>query len=276
MMASAVSIETGIVAASEPRIMAIARACVRLARLAGSSTLRYLVWLAGDLARANHPAARRAWRSRCVRSWAIAMANAVGVVRHVSGPIPSAPFLLVSNHLSYLDIIVLLSLTDGRFVARHDLGSWPFIGNLVRAGGTILVERERRADAAAAARAMRDALDDGNGVVLFPEGTSTAGHHVLPFRSSLFEPAVQLGQPVHTVALRYATPDGSPSATDTVCWWGDMPFASHVWGVLLLPRIDANVAFGAEPVSGGDRKQLAVSAHDSVVALHDALAGEVS
>jgi len=276
MMTSAVSIETGIVAASEPRIIAIGRACARLARIATSSTLRYLVWLAGDLARANRPALRRAWRSRCVSSWAIAMTNAVGVRLHVSGPIPSAPFLLVSNHLSYLDIIVLLSLADGRFVARHDLGSWLFIGNLVRAGGTILVERERRADAAAAAAAMRDALDDGNGVVLFPEGTSTAGLHVLPFRSSLFEPAVQLGQPVLTVALRYATPEGSPSATDTVCWWGDMPFASHVWGMLMLPRIDAYVAFGAESVSGGDRKQLAAAAYESVVALHDSLAKEVA
>lgn len=276
MMASAVSIETGIVAASEPRIVAVVRACIRLARLFASSTLRYLAWLAGDLARTSRPAARRAWRSRCVSSWATAIANAVGVRLHVSGPIPSAPFLLVSNHLSYLDIIVLLSLTDGRFVARHDLGSWPFIGLLVRAGGTILVERERRADAAAAARAMREALDEGNGVVLFPEGTSTAGHHVLPFRSSLFEPAVQLGQPVSTVALRYETPDGSPSATDSVCWWGDMPFASHVWGVLMLPRIDAHVAFGREPVSGGDRKRLAAAAHESVVALHDALGKEVA
>lgn len=272
MMSTAMTIPNDVPAGSGLRPFAISRACARLIRFVGSTVARYVVWLAGDVARAPHPLARRAWRSRCVRAWAARSLATLGVRMHVRGTAPEPPFLLVSNHLGYLDILVLAALADGCFVARHDLDRWPLIGHLVRAGGTILVERERRADAAAAAATMRSAIGDGTGVILFPEGTSTSGAGVLPFRSSLFEPAIALGQPVHTAALTYRTPAGAPPAENAVCWWGTMPFVPHVWGLLMLPRIDAFVQFGRAPLAGSDRKGLAAAAHDAVLAMHDACA----
>lgn len=274
MMASAVSIETGIVAASAVRAADVARACTRLAWLATSSTARYLVWLAGHLALAHRPASRRNWRSWCMRRWARAAVRAAGLHMHVRGPVPEAPFLLVANHLSYIDIIVLAALADGRFVARHDLGNWPLIGLLVRAGGTILVQRDRRADTVTASTSMRQAIEEGSGVILFPEGTSTSGQRVLPFRSSLFEPAIELRQAVHAAALYYTTPVGSPPAADAVCWWGDASFMPHLWHLLQLPRIDAYVAFGERAINGDDRKALCASAQDAVTSLHESLKSE--
>ena len=256
---------------------AAVRAATRLVRLAPSTLLRFILWQVGDLARITRPAARSAWRSRCLRTWADACLRTANVRVHVRGVAPTpTPFLLVANHLSYLDILVLASLVDGRFVARHDIGSWPVIGQLVRAGGAILVERGRRGAAVAVSATVRAALEDGSGVILFPEGTSTDGRGILPFRSSLFEPAVSIDCPVHTAALRYSTPVGSPQAADAVSWHGDMPFASHVWGLFELPRIDVFVEFSADQVAGSDRKCMAAAAHDSVLALHASVTTEVA
>ncbi|MBK6425705.1 MAG: 1-acyl-sn-glycerol-3-phosphate acyltransferase [Blastocatellia bacterium] len=274
MMSTTVPIHSGFMAGSATRAADVTRACTRLAWLATSSTARYLVWLAGDVVLANRPATRRDWRAWCMRRWARAAVRAAGVQVHLRGPVPEAPFLLVANHLSYIDIIVLAALVDGRFVARHDLGNWPLIGRLVRAGGTILVQRDRRADTVTASTSMRQAIEEGSGVILFPEGTSTSGQRVLPFRSPLFEPAIELRQAVHTAALHYSTPVGSLPAADVVCWWGDASFMPHLWQLLQLPRIDAYVAFGECAINGGDRKALSASAHDAVASLHESLKSE--
>lgn len=276
MMSTALSLPVTIGATFGSRTTGFARATVRIARLVSSAAVRFVVWKTGDLVTASRPAARRDWRTACVQRWAQAATKATGVRLHVQGTAPSAPFLLVSNHLGYLDILVLASLVKGRFVARHDIGNWPLIGRLVHAGGTILVQRDRRADAAAASASMRDALDEGSGIILFPEGTSTPGSHVLPFRSSLFEPAVELQQSVHAAALHYATPEHWPAASESVCWWGDMTFGPHLWTMLQLPWIDAFVGFDETPVIGSDRKQLSASAHERVVALHASLSKEVA
>jgi len=275
MISTTLPTSTEIAPAAGAGLAGFTRAAFRLIGMAAGSAARYLLWFAGDLARTARPEARRIWRAKCVRGWGRATARAAGVRLHVSGKAPAAPFLLVSNHLGYLDIIVLAAVADGRFVARHDLGDWPLIGRLVRAGGTILIRRDLRADTAAASAAMRAAFDEGSGVILFPEGTSSSGHDVLPFRTSLFEPAVALAMPVHTAALAYSTPEDTTAPGDSVCWWGDMKFAPHLWRLLQLGRIEAHVAFGDEPIVGSERKQLSAAAHDAVVSLHASLRAEV-
>ena len=93
--------------------------------------------------------------------------------------------------------------------------------------------------------------------MLFPEGTSSGGDQVLPFRPSLLEPAARGGLPVAHASLRYISPEGFPPASESICWWRDMPFGSHVLSLLRLPRIRAEVRFGPELLRGRDRKELA-------------------
>jgi len=138
------------------------------------------------------------------------------------------------------------------------------LGRLCRGMGTIFVDRERRSDVARAGREILAALDRGDGVVLFAEGTSTAGAGVAPFRSSLLEPAAARRMPVYYASITYRTPAGAPPAHRAVCWWGDMPFASHLFALFGLGAFDAVVRFGPEPVADVDRKRLAARLRERV------------
>ena len=113
-------------------------------------------------------------------------------------------------------------------------------------------------------REIADALDTGNGLVLFPEGTSTDGSQVHRFKPSLLEMAVRSGRPVDYCSLSYRTPPGERPASLSVCWWGDMNLLSHVYGMLALPGYEATIEFGGEPVSATDRKELAQELRQAV------------
>ena len=191
------------------------------------------------------------------RSWASGIAAIVGLHVHVEGHPPRAPFILVANHLGYVDIVTLMAQAPAVFVSRADLANWPVLGLLARAANTIFVDRSRRRDVVRANALISDVLASGRGLIIFPEGTSSNGEEVLPFRSSLLEPAVRIRHPVSYATLGYRTPEGSPPASLAVCWWGDMTFFDHFYGLLQLPRIDAYLSFGDEPVQAPDRHELA-------------------
>ena len=133
----------------------------------------------------NKRAARAAWLHRATRRHL----KIFNLKPAVSGPIP-ARGLIVSNHLSYLDILVLASVAPAAFVSKADVRGWPMFGWLATLGGTVFIERERRTHVGAVNREVERALADGVPVVVFPEGTSSAGANILPFRSSLLEPAI--------------------------------------------------------------------------------------
>lgn len=197
------------------------------------------------------------WRGLVFHKWARATAAILGIRVAVQGAPPAPPFLLVSNHLSYVDVLVLASRMKCVFVARGDVAGWPAIGSLCRAAGTIFIDREKRKDVARVNGRIDQALDNGQGVVLFAEGTSSRGDTVRPFKSSLLEQAARAGLAVSYAALSYRTRDGEPPAHLSVCWWGDMTFVKHVIGLLHLSEIRAAVAFGAEPIQSNNRKVLA-------------------
>jgi len=233
------------------------RALVRALALATASAAAYATWLLGwPLARALGRTAP--WRGLVLSSWSRAVVALLGIRVAVDGTPPSPPFLLVANHLSYLDVIVLASrLRRPAFVAKADVARWPVVGLLARSMGTLFVDRERKRDLARSAGALEERLRRGEGMVLFPEGTSTDGAGVAPFRSSLLDPAARGRLPVSYAALSYATPDGEPPAHLAVCWWGDMTFGDHLLRLLRLASVEAHLTFGAEPVRGSDRKELA-------------------
>lgn len=200
---------------------------------------------------------RRAWRDRIIHWWGRALCAAIGIRVHTEGERPTGGCLLVSNHLSYVDILVLAATGPCVFLSKAEVGDWPGIGWMARTVGVLFVQREHRRSLPAVAALLTEELEAGRTVVLFPEGTSSQGVEVLPFRASLLAPAAEGGAPVAYAALSYRVPDGHAAASQSVCWWGDMTFADHLISLLKLPYVDAQVRFGRECLIDRDRKVLA-------------------
>jgi 1-acyl-sn-glycerol-3-phosphate acyltransferase len=161
--------------------------------------------------------------------------------------------LTVSNHLTYLDILVYGTIRPFVFVAKSEVQRWPLLGTLASLGGTIFVERDRSLLVANAGRQIEEALRDGLAVLLFPEGTSSDGREVLPFRSPLFEPAIRAGASVTAAAIRYHAADGVESE---VTYWGEMVFLPHLFRTLCARGLAAEICCDA-PCRFSDRKTAA-------------------
>jgi 1-acyl-sn-glycerol-3-phosphate acyltransferase len=238
------------------------RQAARLAGIAAWTAFSFVLWSAGALALVPAADARRRWRLASFRRWAGGVAWLLGMRRVVEGSPPAdAPFILVTNHVSYMDIILLASIVPGVFVAKREVQSWPVWGILAGAMRTIFVDRERRRDALRVSDQIHEALTRGDGVILFPEGTSTDGRQVRPLKPALLEVAARHGYPVHYARVSYRTPPGAPPAHLAVSWWGDMEFGSHFVELCRLPGFQATVTFGKHPIMERDRKGLAQKLH---------------
>jgi len=177
------------------------------------------------------------------------------------GPCPQVG-LLVCNHLTYVDILVLASLTPAVFVSKSEVKSWPVFGWCARLGGTLFVDRTRRRDVTRMNTEMEQALAGGNVVVLFPEGTSWNGKEILPFKSSLLEPIVGSRHPVSVGRIGYELDGGS--LEKDVCYWGDMTFFPHLMNLMQQRQIRARVSFAPVARPASDRKELARQLHAEV------------
>lgn len=198
------------------------------------------------------------------RTWARGATAIIGMRVRVEGTAPTPPFFLVANHLSYLDIVLLASLLEALFVSKAEVSRWPVVGLLARSMNTLFVDRTRKTDLRRVIGLIQEALERRQGVVAFPEGTSSKGAEVLPFKASLFEAPLAAGAPIATASLSYRTSEGSIPAWLSVCWWGEMTFFSHLVKLLRLPAIEAFVAFGPELAHGPDRKGLATEARAAI------------
>jgi 1-acyl-sn-glycerol-3-phosphate acyltransferase len=196
----------------------------------------------------------------------------MGMRLHTAGAPPPPPFLLVSNHLSYVDILAFASIADCIFVAKSDLSSWPVVGSLCRVGDVVFVDRTLRRDVGRVNGLIDEAIRNGEGVMVFPEGTSTGGQTVLPFMSSLLDGAARDRIPVHTASILYRTTTPDMAASDSVCWWGDMTFTDHFFALLGMRTFDAWIRHGSASITRDDRKQLARDLHTQVLADFEILA----
>ena len=207
-----------------------------------------------------------AWRNWNFRSWARTIIRLLNIRVATNNAGPRAPFLLVSNHLSYVDILVLASQLDCTFVAKSEVAAWPVLGRLGAMMNTIFIDRNRKKDLMDATRQMHSMIDAGLGVVLFAEGTSTSGQQVSPFKSATLELAARRQIPVHYASISYATKLEETSADQSVCWWGDMTFPDHFFRLLQLSGFEAALTFGPEPMVDHDRHVLASKLWHAVTA----------
>ena len=201
-------------------------------------------------------------RAEWLHRWCVFALGMLGVRYQVAGAIPAAG-LIVSNHLSYLDIMVFSAVSPMLFVSKKEVRQWPVLGLLAHLAGSRFLDRSRASDAHRVQNEVQAALDEGCRVIVFPEGTSTDGSSVLPFKPAMFESAV--GRHDITPAyLSYSVSAGKVS--DDVCFWGEMAFLPHMVRILSKKWIAADVQFG-QPSRYADRKDAAVETNRRVLAL---------
>ena len=188
-------------------------------------------------------------------------------------PISNEPCLLISNHASWQDILLLGGTMPVSFVAKSDVAAWPVIGTLAKLGGTLFIDRTRRHAAGTTKNEMQERLESGETIVLFPEGTTNDGNQVLPFKSSLFG-ASQLeinGKPlkVQPVSIAYQKVWGLPMSRarrTLFAWPGDIGFTEHLWRNLKSGPLDVAIHFHpATTISeAGCRKSLSKLCEEQV------------
>ncbi len=222
----------------------------------------------------------RRWRRSCphVARWARLGRRCLGISTRVRGELPPAGSLIVCNHQGYADIVAVGGHVPSIFAARHDMRSWPLFGALAASGATIFINRElKRAGARGVAR-VTAALGEGATVIAFPEGTSTDGSGLLPFRSGIFQAAVDSKVPVVPAALRYLTLDGEPigeSTREVVGWFRGEPFLAHLMRLGSHREVVAELEFGAPiPPPHADRRTLAAVAEAEVRTMLGLSAGQ--
>jgi 1-acyl-sn-glycerol-3-phosphate acyltransferase len=228
------------------------RTCVHV--LAGVATTMFVFPLVSD---ARRRALVKRWSGRLLRILAVE-ARVEGEFGGHGGNV-----LVVANHISWLDIFVLNAVHPVRFVAKSELAKWPVVSQMIRGAGTVFIERERRRDTHRVNDQMAQVLAGGDVVAIFPEGTTTDGTDVLPFKSSLLQPIVEADGHVQPVAIRYRTPDGAIALAPA--YVGDTSFAESFWMVCGERRITVHLhARPALPARPGHRRDLARAAEASI------------
>jgi 1-acyl-sn-glycerol-3-phosphate acyltransferase len=240
------------------------RALVRALALVLLSIILYILWMAGKVLLSSFNDLRRQWRKLIVCGWYKIAAKIIGMRIIVKGEPPNEPFFLVSNHLSYVDIIVLGAHLNCVFVAKYEINNWPGFGLLGRSIDTIFIDRSSFLDIPRVIGLINKNLDEGLGVVLFPEGTSAIGDKVLPFSPALLEPAARGNYPVSYASISYRTPPGEVPAHMSICWWGEMTFLPHAGTLLKLRSFEALITYGSHAIQADDRKTLAKSLWNAV------------
>lgn len=204
------------------------------------------------------------WRNRCFRSWALTVAGLMQMEVKVAGTLPQPPFLLVANHLSYVDVVALATQIHGVFVAKGEVAKWPLLGWSSRMIGTIFIDRDVKRSVPEALVTMQRHYTEGHSLVFFPEGTTSSGATVGPFKPALLEFAIKNQLPVHYAAIRYRANNSSIDAGQVICWWGEMPFFPHLFRLFQIGGFTAEVIFGSDPILGTERKALAEALEKAV------------
>ena len=204
-----------------------------------------------------------AWHA-VMQRWSLRMLRCLGVTMRVSGTPQPGAVLMVANHVSWLDIPALhASSPRAHFVSKSAIAHWPLLGRLARAGGTLFIERERKRDALRVVHEVAAALRLGDAVAVFPEGTTGAGHEVLPFHANLLQAAITTATAVQPIALRYSEPAHAVSVAAQ--YIGDTTLVESLMKVCTARGLVVDVRFlPVEPAGELDRRVLAQRLHDRI------------
>jgi 1-acyl-sn-glycerol-3-phosphate acyltransferase len=209
-------------------------------------------------------------REMHVQAWALRFLALWDIHLKVQGQaVQEGPALMVSNHISWLDILVIHAARHCRFVSKSDIREWPLVGPLATGAGTLYIERNSRKDAVRMVKSMSDAMKAGDVVAVFPEGTTSDGRAVLPFHANLIQSAIEADAPVQPLSLQFldarnAQPSFAP------CYIGEDTLLQSMWRTLTASRITAVVHFGQlQHAQGRDRRAWAHALREEVIRLRD-------
>ena len=207
------------------------------------------------LLRMHFPQLSQEQREMRVQAWALQLLALWGVHLKVLGqPVVSGPALIVANHISWLDILVIHAARYCRFVSKSDIREWPLVGMLATGAGTLYIERTRRKDAVRMVRDMAVAMQDGDVLAVFPEGTTSDGRGLLPFHANLIQSAIDAGAPVQPMSLKFV--DARTGVlTYAPCYIGDDTLVGSIWRTLTASPITAVVHFGPLQASHGQERR---------------------
>lgn len=208
-------------------------------------------------------------REARVSAWARQMLGILGIELRLRGTPASGPVLLVANHISWLDILVMHAARHCRFVSKSEVEHWPLIGTLATGAGTLYIERESRRHAMRIVHHMAEALRAGEVLAVFPEGTTSDGRTILPFHANMLQAAISAEAPAQPVALAFvdaATERPSFAAS----YVGDDTLVASLWRTLTAPPLAAVVAFGEpQQAQGRDRRAWAAALREAVIELRE-------
>ena len=209
-------------------------------------------------------------REMRVQAWALKFLALWDIRLQVLGhPVRSGPALMVANHISWLDILVIHAARHCRFVSKSDIREWPLVGTLATGAGTLYIERAKRKDALRMVQDMAEAMKNGDVVAIFPEGTTSDGRELLPFHANLIQAAIQSQAPIQPVSIKFI--DGQTGETSFgPCYIGEDTLIGSMWRTLQSKRITAVLHFG-EPQSahGRDRRSWASALRQDIIELRD-------
>jgi 1-acyl-sn-glycerol-3-phosphate acyltransferase len=205
-------------------------------------------------------------RRRTLRIWSRQLLEILDIGIRTEGQWPAhgeGGYLIVANHVSWLDIFVLNTVYPSRFIAKAEVRSWPLIGWICKRSNTIFIERAIHQDTATVNRHISTLLNQGVCVGLFPEGTTTDGNQVGHFHSAHIQPAIDAGAKLCPIALRYQGESGEQSYT--AAFTGDTTLFQSIWRILRSPRFDALMVFTpALATAGENRRVLARAAQNAI------------
>jgi len=234
--------------------------------------LLYGLVLVGSVFRKASPARRQT----LVRDWSQRLLALCGITLqvHQHGDVLDTGAMVVSNHVSWLDIYVIDAWRPTPFVAKSEIAGWPIVGRLAKAIGTVFIRRERRGDAKRIVDSLSSVLQNDGLICLFPEGTTTDGRSVLPFHANILQAAVSANAPVQPICMLYQEV-GSGRQSLAPAYVGDLGLGDILRRVIAHGPIVAHLYVG-EPVRGlTDRRRAAVLAHDAVSDALEALQAQV-
>jgi 1-acyl-sn-glycerol-3-phosphate acyltransferase len=209
-------------------------------------------------------------REMRVQAWALQFLALWQIHLKVVGqPVLNGPALLVANHISWLDIIVIHAARHCRFVSKSDIRDWPLVGMLATGARTLYIERTNRKDALRMVKDMASAMLDGDVVAIFPEGTTSDGRDLLPFHANLIQSAIQARAPVQPMSLQFLD-NQTGEITFAPCYIGEDTLIGSMWRTLKAPGITAVVHFGTlQHADGRDRRTWAHDLREKVIRLRD-------